>query len=103
MLSAISAGASAGAARPRRACCAELVEKQPSAQGISTSAVATSVVASGHSSIVRPISETVTATARPAPTRSMLRLSSTLPTRPKAPNHANIRLICVGVAESTCL
>ena len=43
-MSAISAGASVGAAWPSRACCAEFDEKQPRPHGTRTNATATKLV-----------------------------------------------------------
>ena len=103
VFSAIRAEASAGAATPSRACCAELDAKQPSAQGTSTNAVDSRLVASGHSASPMATSVSVNATARWVPVRSMKRDSSTLPINPKAPNQANSSVISPGVAASTCL
>ena len=68
-----------------------------------TSTIAATVCASGHSARLLPIKSTITATARAAPMRSMKRVSSTLPTKPQAPNQKNSALTSAGLAPSTCL
>ena len=55
VLSATDADASAGAMPTSLACCAELVEKQPSAQGIQTTAASSRLVPSGHSNKLNAI------------------------------------------------
>jgi len=85
-----------------RACCAEFDEKQPSAQGIITSAIVATLPASGQAASDSAIANRVTVTARAGPRRSMRRETSTLPSRPKAPNHRNSRLTSPALAPSTC-
>ena len=97
VLSAIDAAARAGAMPTSRACWAELDEKQPSAQGTDTSAASTRLVPSGQTSRLTAMLAMPSITALGAPMRSMWRDISTLPTKPKAPNHMNSRLSCVGV------
>ena len=102
VLSAIDAPASAGAVAPSRACCDELHEKQPSAQGISTIAMLATVPASGHSSSDKAIRPIIAVAKRATPKRSMPRPTSRLPISAKAPKHRNRKLTCAGVACSTC-
>jgi len=85
--SATLAEASAGASPTSRACCAELDEKQPSAHGMPTSTASSSEAPSGNSSRLVAMSASPVITAGPGPMRSMWRVISTLPSRPKAPKH----------------
>ena len=102
LLSAIRAEAISGAAPPRRACWPELDEKQPIAQGTSTSAMPSSDWPSGHSSNPNAITASKTLTARPAPMRSMWRDSSTLTPTPITPNQKNSRLIWLALKPKPC-
>jgi hypothetical protein len=76
---AIEPAASAGAIPTRRACCAELDEKQPKAQGTAIRAASIRLVPSGHSSRLSAMLAMPSMTDREAPMRSMLRDISTLP------------------------
>ena len=79
----------------RRACCAELDENSPSAQGTSTSAASNGVPAQFQARKLVAISARPTLTQRAAPTRSIQRASTRLPNSPKTPNHRNIITISV--------
>ena len=103
VLSAIDAEDSAGAMPARRACCAELLEKQPSPQGTLISAASSRLLPRGHSNRLNAMLPTPHITERAAPRRSIWRDITTLPITPKAPNHANNRLNCPGVMSSTAL
>ena len=74
------------------ACCAELAEKQPKAQGISTSAVSKRLVPRGHNNRLSAMLPMAISTVRAGPKRSILRVTHRLPKNPNAPNQANIRL-----------
>ena len=88
---------------PSRACCVEFDEKQPSPHGTSTSAMLTRPTPSGHSASEHAIRPIATVTATFGPTRSITRVSTTLPIRPKAPNHISSSVICSALAPSFSL
>ena len=74
------------------ACCAELAEKRPKAQGINTSAVSKRLVPRGHNNRLSAMLPMAISTVRAGPKRSILRVTQRLPKNPNAPNQANIRL-----------
>src|SRR5436190_862502 len=74
----------------RRAYGPELDAKHPSAHGTATTAASMRLVPSGHTSRLSAMLAMAIMLARDAPIRSMWRVSSTLPIKPKAPNHMKI-------------
>jgi hypothetical protein len=80
-----------------RACCAELDEKQPKAQGMETNAASTRLVPIGQISRLSAIAAMPAITEREAPMRSMFRDITMVPMKPNTPNHMSKRLSSPGV------
>ena len=98
VLSAMLTLATAGAMATSRACCAELQEKQPKAQGTATAQTSAKLLAKGHSSKLAVMQPKASNTPVGAPNRSMLRDISKLPIKPKAPKTVKKIAIMPGVA-----